>query len=125
MKRLFQIILTLVMALNLTAAAAVSGVPCHKPCCERELAREVAQACSDCGPGINAPAMGCCGAVSDAGEAQATLNTGSVLPNFDIASLTGEAQALFTGAPSRSTVKQTFRAYESPPIFILNASFIC
>ena len=125
MKRFIQIILTLAVAFNLAASASVAGVPCHKPCCERELAKEVDQACSNCGPSVDAPAMPCCGVVRDADDSQVTLNTGSVLPNFDVASIAGETPAPFTGAPARRPANQTFGAYESPPIFILNASFIC
>ena len=125
MKRFLQIILTLAVAFNLAASAAAGiGAACHKPCCERALASEIDRACS-AGPSVNAPAMGCCGAVRDAGDSQATFNTGSVLPNFDVASIAGETPALFIGAPVTHPANQTFGAYESPPIFILNASFIC
>ncbi len=122
---MLQIILTLAVAFNLAASAAAGAAPCHKPCCERELAKEIDQACSACGPSVGEPAMPCCGDIRGAGEAQATLNTGNVLPNFDVASVAGETPARFTCAPAWHPVNQTFGAYESPPIFILNASFIC
>lgn len=124
MNRFLQNILTIIVAFSLTASVAVAGKPCHNSCCEQEDAKQYALACSG-GSAVSAPAMACCGMVKEASERQATLNTGSILPNLDLASLAEETPVRFIGATTRTTTKHASGTYESPPIFILDATFIC
>jgi len=120
MKQLSRIAVTLIVALNfLAAGAALPAVAKTCPCCAKAEAGDTGTT------GVREP-MDCCKVKGAAPSESVTLNTGTEeFHNYLTVSQDETAPSFTSFAPQAPKPDFARWAFESPPVYIVNSTFIC